>query len=207
MSSDRVRLSRNEAMVETRRRLLDAAWSVFARQGYDGTSVKQIADEAGYTTGAIYAHFESKEELFLALLRERFATKVEALTAIVETNQDADAQLQSLSSRFASLHEIEGNWDLLATEFSLYAARHPEAAQPLVERQRQLREGVADIIARRLDREGIEPETRPELIAAAVIALGDGLGALRRLEPHAFPDELFGAAVLHLVAGLAANGL
>ena len=200
-------MSRAEAMADTRRRLLDAAWSVFARHGYDGTSVKQIADEAGHTTGAIYAHFSTKEELFLALLRERFAAKVDDLGAIFDTTDDLDSQLEALSERFGRLRDIEGDWDLLAAEFGLYAARHPEVAGPLIERQLQLRQGLAEIITRRLATFGVEPATPPELIATAVIALGDGLGALRRLQPDLYPDRLFAACVFHLVTALAQNSI
>lgn len=203
MSSERVRRSRVEAATDTRRRLLDAAWVVFARRGYEGASVQQVAEEAGFTIGAIYSHFRTKQELFLALLEERFATKVGDLSRLVDGTDSLDRQMEALAHRFGRLRETEGDWDLLAAEFALYAARHPEARPPLADRQCQLREGLAQLIAARLRESSIEPATSPSLIAAAVIALGDGLGAMRRLEPDLFPDQLFSTAVHHLVLALA----
>lgn len=190
-------------MAETRRRLLEAAITVFARKGYEGASVKEIADEAGYTIGAIYAHFDTKQELFLALLRERYATKVDDLTGIMGREDSLEGQLDALADRFGRLRELEGDWDLLATEFALYAARHPEARGPLIERQRLLREGLAELVRARLTDMGIEPATSVELIATAIIALGDGLGAMGRLEPSGAHARLFSQGVYHLVAGFA----
>ena len=190
-------------MADTRRRLLDAAWTVFARRGYEGASVQQVADEAGFTIGAIYSHFRTKQDLFLALLEERFVAKVSDLSRLMDGSASLDQQMEALGRRFGRLRETEGEWDLLASEFWLYAARHPEARAPLAERQRQLREGLAQVISTRLTEAGIEPATSPLLIAAAVIAFGDGLGAMRRLEPEPFPDGLFSTAVLHLVWALA----
>ena len=57
------------AAEETRAALLGAAAKVFARRGYDGASISEIAADAGLTSGAIYAHFASKAELFVATLR------------------------------------------------------------------------------------------------------------------------------------------
>jgi AcrR family transcriptional regulator len=64
------RPSRAEAQSETRRQLLRAASRLFLRDGFVATSLANIADEAGVTKGAVYSNFESKEDLFLALLRE-----------------------------------------------------------------------------------------------------------------------------------------
>ena len=68
----RVRISRAERHAQTREQLLDAARSVFAKHGYGGASIDRIAAEAGYSKGAIYSNFESKEAIMLALL-ERYA--------------------------------------------------------------------------------------------------------------------------------------
>jgi AcrR family transcriptional regulator len=188
-------------MAETRQRLLDAALEVFARRGYEGASVKEVAEAAGYTTGALYAHFASKQALFLALLRERFATKVADLQAMTSPGDGTD--LGALDRRFSSLREIEADWDLLATEFWLYAVRHDEARAPLVERNREFRAAVAELIGANLAAAGITSTTPLETIAAAVIALGDGLGITARLEPGAVPHQLFATATMHLVLGLA----
>ena len=62
------RLTRPERKAATRRELLDAARTVFLRRGFHGASLDEIAEEAGYTKGAVYSNFEDKDALFLAVL-------------------------------------------------------------------------------------------------------------------------------------------
>jgi AcrR family transcriptional regulator len=89
--SDSVRPSlRDEQKALTRRRLLDAAETVFARRGFHGASVEEIAREAGATTGAVYSNFAGKEDLFLALFEERIATDVADYSQIVATENGLD---------------------------------------------------------------------------------------------------------------------
>src|SRR2546423_7431059 len=74
------RLTRAERQAQTRRELLDAAARVFVRRGFQGSSVEEIAAEAGYTRGAFYSNFRSKEELFVELLRDRVYTRYTSMT-------------------------------------------------------------------------------------------------------------------------------
>lgn len=66
----RKRLTREESKAKTRQELLRAANRLFLRNGYVATSLANIAEEAALTKGAVYSNFESKEDLFLALLQE-----------------------------------------------------------------------------------------------------------------------------------------
>ena len=66
-------MTREQSRAQTRERLLDAARSVFARSGFHGASVEEIASEAGYSTGALYSNFEGKEDLFLELMEREIA--------------------------------------------------------------------------------------------------------------------------------------
>ena len=96
------------AAEETKAALLGAAAKVFARRGYDGASISEITSEAGLTSGAIYAHYASKAELFSATL-EAFAERdfdqligrpgsewVDALTAVGSTIDQREATEASL---------------------------------------------------------------------------------------------------------------
>ncbi len=67
----RKRLTRGEKQAETRREILNAAAAVFIRSGFQGASVEEITAEAGFTRGAFYSNFESKEQLFVELLHDR----------------------------------------------------------------------------------------------------------------------------------------
>src|ERR1700692_3617117 len=62
------RLTRGQSRQNTRERLLAAARSVFARSGFHGASVEEIASKAGFSTGALYSNFDGKEDLFLVLM-------------------------------------------------------------------------------------------------------------------------------------------
>ncbi|MGQ0432503.1 MAG: TetR/AcrR family transcriptional regulator [Microthrixaceae bacterium] len=187
--STRGRLTRTETKAATRGRLLHAAMTIFAKEGFEGSSVKRIADEAGYTTGALYAHFASKEDLFLTLLEERYETKLTDVAELVAT-PDHQARDDAVAERFANLRSIEGDWDLLATEFWLYAVRHPHVHHKLADRYRVLRTGVATMIETELARRGTQAALPADQLATIVIALGDGLGSLRRIDPDAAPSHL-----------------
>jgi AcrR family transcriptional regulator len=111
---------------ETREQLLKAAETIFARDGYQGAELGEIAALAGRTKGAIYAQFASKEEVFLALIeenRQRYRAKMEALLAESTT---IEGNLEALRSFYQNMAENR-TWRLLLLEFKLFAIRHPES--------------------------------------------------------------------------------
>ncbi len=73
-----------------RRRVLDAAAAQFVAHGYAGTTLRQIASAAGIKAGSVYHHFDSKEDLFIAVLHEGIAAMVQAFGAAKESTADAD---------------------------------------------------------------------------------------------------------------------
>ena len=127
---------------ETRTRLLDAATEVFAESGVQGASVEQVCARAGFTRGAFYSNFSTKEELFLAVLEREFdrrASEVEATIAeLTPTLQqlrgliDPD-QAAEYITRFITPEKGQNHWFLLETEFSLLAMRDPEVAPGYVD--------------------------------------------------------------------------
>ena len=128
---------RRERVDRTRSDLLDAAGHVFAAQGFEGASVGDVAAAAGYTKGAVYAHFGSKSELFLTLARERVLCRdeeVDKATAAEPGHESAGADLSpapadDLASSIS--HQLATSIDdpslLLALEVLAYAVRHPDA--------------------------------------------------------------------------------
>src|SRR5438105_15844263 len=84
LKKSRTRLTRAESQARTRAHLLEAAAEVFARRGFHGASVEEVADVAGYTKGAVYSNFASKDELFLAVLEGRMQAQVELLGRLSE---------------------------------------------------------------------------------------------------------------------------
>src|SRR5277367_2737798 len=73
---------------ETQAKILDAAEEVFSEQGFEKAQLEEVAARAGYTRGAIYAHYSSKEDLFLALMQQRVLTKFSAIRQLIEAEPD-----------------------------------------------------------------------------------------------------------------------
>ncbi|MGI8793145.1 MAG: TetR family transcriptional regulator [Acidimicrobiales bacterium] len=197
-------VGRKEGARRTRRDLLDAASTVFAREGYSGASVASIAAEAGRTTGALFAHFDSKEELFLSLLEERAREKVNAHNQLADDADPGELD-RLLNERFDAVTSGDDEWDLLATEFWLYAMRHPRVRPLLAAQYHELRSGIGGLIERQLADHGRRSIIPIEHLAATLIALGDGLGQSRRLDSEAVPATLFSSAALSLVLAFSAE--
>lgn len=110
----------------TQERLLRAAETVFVRDGYEGAELGEIAALAGRTKGAIYAHYKSKEDIFLALIRERalgYKARMEQLMA-----PSASPHKNRETYRTFCLTAAEDpDWALLMLEYKLFALRHPES--------------------------------------------------------------------------------
>lgn len=121
---------------ETREKLLRAAEKIFVEEGYAGAELGRVAAMAGRTTGAIYAHFKSKEDIFLALFEESLQRKRKALEAVLA----APAPKKKKREQWRKLYlEISKDrvWSLLLLEFKLYAIRHPDAQNQLRTRMRE----------------------------------------------------------------------
>lgn len=115
------RRTRVEAKRQTRERILDAAREHFARSGFAGTSIDVIAEDAGYSKGAFYSNFGSKEDIFLVLLERHLDTEV-------TRGQHAIAReaFEPALKKFVDLYTLEDrdqDWCLLSVEFALHAAR------------------------------------------------------------------------------------
>ncbi len=120
----RKRLTRAESKARTRAYLLEAAAELFRRHGFEGTSVEQIAEEAGYTKGALYTHFASKEDLFAALLESTVRTQIEDLRDRIAAEERPEARydlLRRMSARWGG----DQNAAMLDAELRLAAARNP----------------------------------------------------------------------------------
>ncbi len=128
MKISRSRLSREESQARTRARLLEAARSLFGRDGYAATSVERIAEHAGYSKGAAYANFASKQALFLAVLKQQGQERLDALVAAIGKAADAD-EVCALLAAWADERSSSGGWTLTILEFARQAGRDPVAFQ------------------------------------------------------------------------------
>ena len=111
----------------TRNLLLDAAEEVFVAKGFEGASLDEIAETAGYTRGAIYKHFAHKEDLFLAVNRRHNEQLLTGFLDLVETSgRPQDVDLAQIAKRWHELQHRDREFHAFGTEFSLYVLRNPE---------------------------------------------------------------------------------
>jgi len=116
---------------ETRALLLAAAETIFVRDGYEGAELGEIATLAGRTKGAIYAQFESKEDVFLALIEERTRCYREQMEEELLTKSTSIEGNLAALRRFYLQRAEDQTWNLLLLEFKLFAMRHPASKKRL----------------------------------------------------------------------------
>lgn len=199
------RLSRKEQQAHTRRALLEAATRVFSRHGLAQGSVEQVAAEAGFTKGAFYANFRSKEELFLAILDERFAERVQAIDELMARGGPMEEQAAAGGAEFQDYVRGEPEWERLFFEFAAHAARDDGFRRAFVARCRTLADRIAEAVAQRAGEEGVVPPGDPELFALAIYSAGNGVALQQLLDPDGTPDDLLSGMLELLTLGALAK--
>src|SRR3972149_2635016 len=114
---------------ETRGRLMEAATAVFARSGFDRATVDEIVREAGFSKGAFYVHFESKEDLFWAILEERISRQQDAFRRAVEHAQPVADNVRTILNGVFGLLREGSLWGSLFMEFGAHASRNEKVRQ------------------------------------------------------------------------------
>ncbi len=191
------RLTREEKKAETRRRLLEAAAEVFIRRGFQGASVEEICDEAGFTRGAFYSNFRSKEEMFVELLHDRVYGAYRELLESVPTDLAPRERLRwaatKLQHRYerAEQGEQQGWLFALWLECLAHAARHPEFrsfAAIFWSGTRAMNAAAFDETSAEL---GKPLPIEAKHLATAMTALDIGLALQHLVDPDEVPLELY----------------
>jgi AcrR family transcriptional regulator len=197
----RTRSARAEGR-DGRQELLEAALEVFAERGYRDASVDEVAERAGYSKGALYWHFSSKAELFLALVDERIDQPWREGIALLESASADQDMAPEASRRFSEMLGAKREMLLLEHEFWSLAARDPKLRARYAERQRAMRSALGKAIAARMENLGAPPlEENPEDLATAFIALGQGLAIQELIDARSVPDGLLGDTFALIYAG------
>jgi AcrR family transcriptional regulator len=180
---------------EVRRRVLAAATKVFLARGFGGATVEEIAATAGFSKGAVYSNFEDKDDLFLALVDEEFAWRLDQLRAALE-DPEAGAETAGRSmTRALTAHQ---DLHVLFSEFRVHAARSPNTRRRLARRRREIRATLARTVEDYARRGEVELAMPADQVATVLLALTNGLALERLGEPEAVPDELFGEVIAQL---------
>ena len=175
------RLTRSERTAQTRRELLDAAQRRFFRDGYHRTTLDDIADEAGYTKGAVYSTFKSKGGLFLALFDEVVDARVEAIRRMLAPHDSAEGKIAALAAQ--PVDERSSRFLLLSIEFWAQAMNEPELRAGFAASYGRLRSKLAELAPPCAPLDG-------ESWALTTIALSNGLSLERMIDPGGVPDDI-----------------
>ncbi len=209
MNAKPKRETRAEKQARTRAELLITASRVFAQRGYKGASVEEIAEEAGYSHGAVYSNFDGKADLFLAVLEEYMAERAQELAAsqaALAEDAPIEARARALADQWMERFARDRESFLLHMEFIAHAGRDPELAKRFGTRSAALREAIAAYIAHYQEEEGIEPALPPADLALVLRALGIGLSIEALVSPDAVREGVYGDFVELLVTLLSEQG-
>lgn len=196
---------RDQQKAATRLRLLEAAAVVFARRGFHGASVDEIVREAGATTGALYANFAGKEDLFLELFDHTMAQDLRGYSDASRAGATPAEAVRAGADRWMQVLRERPEYFPMFVEFWAYAVREPRVRERFAERFAALRLATGEIVGAGAAARGIElnPE-QLERLGTFVNALANGLALERLVDPAAVPDELFGDLLVLIFDGLEA---
>jgi AcrR family transcriptional regulator len=191
---------------QTREHLLAAAAQVFAERGFHGASLDEVATVAGFTKGAVYSNFKTKEDLFLALFRARYEQETEALRATLEASEvPSEDRLSDFVALFQDqTHLARSNFGLLYQEFWLYAARNPAVRKEFTQIDDEAVEALAELIAAEREGLGLDPLADGVQTARIIELLFRGIGLLRILQPEVADESLIETAIAFVARGLGA---
>jgi AcrR family transcriptional regulator len=196
------RLTREQSKANTRERLLNAARSVFARNGYHGASVEEVASEAGFSTGALYSNFGGKEDLFLALMEREIKTHADEIAAAVEHRHSVAERATGGARQWMTMIEREPELLLLFMEFWAYGVRDPDMRPQVAAQFGEMRKLLTRLISDGMREFELELELPAEQLALAIDALADGIARQKLTDPDAVPDELMGRILSLLFAAV-----
>jgi AcrR family transcriptional regulator len=184
------RLTRAESQAQTRTALLEAGATVFVERGFAGSSVEAIAARAGFTRGAFYSNFASKEELFAELLQERVYAVYSRMVGQAETERwDPRRSAEQLAALQA---DPDGKWLFrLWLELLAHSGRSDEMRGLAAGFWSYNRALMTDLIRRRWEARGTEPPAAPDRLASALIAMDVGLALQHYVDPEAVPLDVY----------------
>jgi AcrR family transcriptional regulator len=182
--------TREERRAQTRVDLLDAAERRFSTDGFHATSLDAVADEAGYTKGAVYSNFTSKEDLFFAVYERRIArSSAETERIFAEAPDTASGVLRVVAEATARRDRDDG-WLAVFLEFWTHVLRHPEHRARFAALHRRATEPFVAAIERLAAERAVELPVDAEQFAVSMFAVTTALGLERLTQPDVVDREL-----------------
>jgi AcrR family transcriptional regulator len=186
MSRVRTRPTRDD----TRDRLFEAATRVFEEQGINGASIEAIAAAAGYTRGAFYSNFASKDELIIAMLGDHVEQSIRRCLELLAKHKSPADFIDALRNVERSPQDPLGRSPLLHMELILFVARAEKRRPELAKRLRARRQMVTEIVDTTAKHSGRNFRD-PAWVAAILLALEDGFRLHRLIDPESTPSDSF----------------
>ena len=172
----------------TRARLLEGALEVFAERGFHGASVEDICERAGFTRGAFYSNFASKDELVLALFQATTDRLLEQISALLpDLANQPGTLLDAVLGLLDDAAPDQRQWHLISTEFTLHALRNAEAAKALNRQRAMFRQRLTELVEEISAASDLRLSVPPEQFVRLVIALHEGARSQSLLEPSEVP--------------------
>lgn len=193
-------LTRTDSQVQTRQRLIDAGAEVFSRRGYRGAVLGEIAAQAGYTIGAIYSNFRTKQELFLAVLEDHVGARIDEVARALERASTSERAVEIAAADTDRHLREDPTWFPLFIEYWSEAMREPAVKERFVEYQLETRRRLTELIGRWSQKNDRRLALDPGDLAIIVKALTNGLALEQMAAPGTIDEDLLMRA-LQLLAG------
>jgi AcrR family transcriptional regulator len=185
-------------------RLLEAAYDTFSEVGFTGASIEVICKRAGFTRGAFYSNFASKDELFLALFDEHAQRALERLAQRIQAVTINEPTIERIAQELSKVDPDERKWYLVSTEFTLHAIRNRAAARRLAAHDARLRIELIGLLREMFAHAGRVSTVDLDMFARLLIAIREGSLAQSYVEPRKLPagtlERTFAATLLTAVS-------
>src|SRR6478735_11985434 len=191
MSRLRTRPTRDD----TRDKLFEAAARVFEQDGIGGASIEAIAAEAGFTRGAFYSDFKSKDELIIAMIEDHVEQSIRRNMDILAQHTNLDDFMAALKAMDRTRQDPLGRSPLLHMEMILFVARAEKRRPELAKRLRARRKLITDIVETTSKNSGMSGPLSPMWSGAILLALEDGFRLHRLIDPETTPADSFLRAI------------
>ena len=191
MSRVRTRPTRDD----TREKLFEAAARVFEEQGIGGASIEAIAAAAGFTRGAFYSNFKSRDELIIAMLEDHVEQSIRRTHDLLARHKNLADFIDALKTMDRSQQDPLGRSPLLHMEMILFVARAEKRRPELAKRLRARRKLITDILETTAKNSGQNTILNPAWGGSIVLALEDGFRLHRLIDPETTPADSFLRAI------------
>jgi AcrR family transcriptional regulator len=188
----------------TRARLIRAAEKIFARDGFEAAKLEEIAAEAGYTRGAFYANFKSKEDLFFSFLEGEISSRINHMERLVKSVRDPADKLKAFREFLFTMAQ-DRRWSLISLEFKLFAVRHPEVKARLAAMNRRLVRPRVNILQEITEGTARSLPLSPNTVAISISAVINALALEHMLDRAVMPETALKTVLTRYLESLIAS--